>query len=430
MSNLVALLVNISIAVVSAALGVVMRDFGASTTTSIIIATLLFLFAQQVYAVVLRNRERQATAKELALLADGHKKLHRDLLETNKCMSELATLMEERTSERGEKVMEEVKLLEGLVRDFADGIGERVRALETHGPIVQRGARALQGALSEAAVQGNFKQQPRGVESLGDTDLLAAIRQSLVENRVDLFLQPIVSLPQRRLRFYESYTRLRTADGSAILPQHYLRVAEPAGLMSAIDNLLLFRCVQLIRRLSRSARDLSIFCNISGHSLADATFFPQFLEFMQANKDLAPHIVFEFDQKTIENIGGAEDANLRVLADLGFAFSLDHIEHLSFDFAGLRERRFRFIKAQPKLLLAAESMGGGIAASDFKELLGRNGLYLIGEKIEDERDVVNLLDFGVDYGQGFLFGEPKPMREALGETAQPAPKPEPKRAVG
>lgn len=429
MSNLVALLVNISIAVVSAALGVVMRDFGASTTTSIIIATLLFLFAQQIYAVVLRNRERQRTAKELALLADGHKKLHRDLLETNKYMNELAGLMEERTSERGEKVMEEVKLLEGLVRDFADGIGERVRALETHGPIAQRGARALQGALSEAAAHGSFKQA-RGVESMGDTDLLAAIRQSLVENRVDLFLQPIVSLPQRRLRFYESYTRLRTADGAAILPQHYLRVAEPAGLMSAIDNLLLFRCVQLIRRLSRSARDLSIFCNISGHSLADATFFPQFLEFMQANKDLAPHIVFEFDQKTIENIGGAEDANLRVLADLGFAFSLDHIEHLTFDFAGLRERRFRFIKAQPKMLLAAESMGGGIAPSDFKELLGRNGLYLIGEKIEDERDVVNLLDFGVDYGQGFLFGEPKPMRETLGETAQPAPKPEPKRAAG
>jgi cyclic-di-GMP phosphodiesterase TipF (flagellum assembly factor) len=109
-----------------------------------------------------------------------------------------------------------------------------------------------------------------------------------------------------------------------------------------------------------------------------------------------------------------------VLADLGFAFSLDHVEHLNLDFALLRERRFRYIKAQGRLLLSSETMGGGIAANDLKELLSRHGLYLIGEKIEDERDVVNLLEFGVDYGQGFLFGEPRPLREALGEVAQPS----------
>ena len=67
------------------------------------------------------------------------------------------------------------------------------------------------------------------------------IRASLEENRVDLYLQPIVSLPQRKLRYYEALSRLRAEDGSVIMPAQYIKVAAPAGLMSVVDNLLLFR---------------------------------------------------------------------------------------------------------------------------------------------------------------------------------------------
>jgi cyclic-di-GMP phosphodiesterase TipF (flagellum assembly factor) len=56
-------------------------------------------------------------------------------------------------------------------------------------------------------------------------------------------------------------------------------VAEPAGLVAAIDNLLLFRCVQIVRRLARQDRRVGIFCNISMASLGDDAFFPHFLGF-------------------------------------------------------------------------------------------------------------------------------------------------------
>ena len=52
-----------------------------------------------------------------------------------------------------------------------------------------------------------------------------------------------------------------------------------------------------------------------------------------------------------------------------------------------------------------------VAAEDFKDLLARNGINLIAERIEDEKTVVQLLDYNVDFGQGYLFGEPKPIRE-------------------
>jgi cyclic-di-GMP phosphodiesterase TipF (flagellum assembly factor) len=101
---------------------------------------------------------------------------------------------------------------------------------------------------------------------------------ALAENRVDLYLQPVVSLPQRRTVFYESFSRLRDETGRVMMPAEYLAVAEPEGLVTAIDNLLLFRCVQIVRRLAKQDRKVGIFCNISLASLADETFFPQFLD--------------------------------------------------------------------------------------------------------------------------------------------------------
>src|SRR5690606_14445156 len=155
--------------------------------------------------------------------------------------------------------------------------------------------------------------------------VLDTVRQALAENRVDLYLQPIVGLPQRRTVFYESYSRLRDESGRVMMPAEYLAVAEPEGLVTAIDNLLLFRCVQIVRRLAKQDRKVGIFCNISIASLADETFFPQFLELLAENRDLAGALIFELGQAAFDARGAVEARNMSKLAELGFRFSLDKV---------------------------------------------------------------------------------------------------------
>ena len=46
---------------------------------------------------------------------------------------------------------------------------------------------------------------------------------------------------------------------------------------------------------------------------------PQFLEYMQANRDLARHIVFEFSQAAFLDAGVPGETNLKLLSGLGFA---------------------------------------------------------------------------------------------------------------
>jgi hypothetical protein len=83
-------------------------------------------------------------------------------------------------------------------------------------------------------------------------------------------------------------------------------------------------------------------------------------------------------------------------------------------------------KVGAKLLLNRNAAGNSdIDAADLADLLARSGIDLIAERIESESMVVDLLDYDVRFGQGFLFSPPRPVRaEALqGGSLEPAPAP-------
>jgi cyclic-di-GMP phosphodiesterase TipF (flagellum assembly factor) len=62
------------------------------------------------------------------------------------------------------------------------------------------------------------------------------------------------------------------------------------------------------------------------------------------------------------------------------------------------------------LLDLKQTSASDIHPSDLSDLLGRFGIDLIAERIEGERAVVDLLDYDVRFGQGFLFAPPRPLR--------------------
>lgn len=376
---------------------------------AILAGIVAFLALQQGLGAFSRRRASRATARELAHLRKLALAFESGLSEARDRIESLSGTIEERTSAHSRKIVSELQVLESLMREFAGKMSGSA-AKVAHAPHAPQPARHGPAAAYAA--------------SLGAPgSLLETIRASLEENRVDLYLQPIVSLPQRKLRFYEALSRLRSADGQIIMPAQYLKVAAGAGLMSVVDNLLLFRCVQIVRRLIRNSRDIGIFCNISGETLGDGEFFPQFVDYMQANQDLAGQIIFEFDQQAVLAAGTAGQENLARLAGLGFALSMDHVETLALDFQRMKTLGFRYLKVNAKTLTGGMTGAQAhVAAEDFKRLLARHGLNLIAERVEDEKTVVQLLDYAVDYAQGYLFGEPRAVRDDRPETPASAPR--------
>ena len=256
---------------------------------------------------------------------------------------------------------------------------------------------------------------------LDELPLINELRQSIESNRIELHLQPIMTLPQRRVRYYEAFTRLRNESGDLLMPKDYLSLAESAGIMSVIDNVMLYRSVQVLRRLERRSGARGVFCNISAHSLLDPEFFPEFISFMEQNQALSESMYFEFTQSMMEHAGHVELESLAALSKLGFQLSLDQVTNLDVDFQTMQDRGFRFLKLDADILIHGMSrVNAQIHAADIRSYLERFGIRLIVSKIEDERTLASVLDYNVKLGQGFLFSEPRPVRPEVFGSADEA----------
>ena len=355
------------------------------------------------HGLIDRALETSALKGEISAVREAHKIL---LDQVERMDARIADMAETFTDDmqRSEELQDEVHLLESLVQ-------------------------RIQGRLDE---QGEVTPFPvrAGADPRQSGALIETVRMALADNRVDLYLQPVVALPQRRTVFYESFSRLRDKTGRVMMPAEYLAVAEPGGLVTAIDNLLLFRCVQIVRRLAKQDRKIGIFCNVSMASLADESFFPQFLELLTSNRDLAGALIFEIGQAAFDSRGSVEARNMGKLAELGFRFSLDKVVDLDLDLQDLARSDVKFIKISAQVLLDELTEIDGrlvlrslpdLAAEDFSALTGRYGVEVVAEKVENERQVVEMVDLNLSYGQGHLFGEPRAIKEAvLAEADAPA----------
>jgi cyclic-di-GMP phosphodiesterase TipF (flagellum assembly factor) len=375
-----------------------------------------------------RLRDRTELGDQIADLSRGTADLARQVGDLARRLNAVETSVSTTVNRaRGavDPLAQELGELGVLVRQLADTVAGHDATLRQSGGL-HPVAPVSPVPLAEAplALRASEAVAPRGFAGLSREAAAECILQAIDGQRIDLYLQPIVTLPQRKVRYYEAMSRLRSEDGEIVPAADFVPHAEPAGLMPRIDNLLVFRSVQVTRRLQLKSRDVGVFCNISPSTLSDAGQFRQFLDFIEANRALAGSLIFEFTQSAYRNFGVIEQESLSALAERGFHFSMDNVADLRIEPRELAERSFRFLKAPAKLLLnKALGAQSDIHPEDLADLLARNGIDLIAERIENESMVLDLLDYDVRFGQGFLFSAPRPVRaEALqgGEVAPAA----------
>jgi cyclic-di-GMP phosphodiesterase TipF (flagellum assembly factor) len=380
---------------------------GWGSAVSAFVAGIGFFMA--LHGIVARMIENAGMRREIEAVREAHRILIGQVEKLDVRLGEMAETVAV-DMQKSEELSGEVQMMEALIARLESRLDERPA-----------------GAPPPIAARLGHNSDHRSAGLLMDT-----VRGALTDNRVDLYLQPVVGLPQRRTVFYESFSRLRDETGRVMMPAEYLSVAEPGGLVAAIDNLLLFRCVQIVRRLAAKDRRIGIFCNISMASLGDESFFPQFLDLLRENRDLSGALIFEIGQSAFEGRGAVEARNMGKLAELGFRFSLDKVTDLDIDLQDLSRADVKFMKVSADLLLGQLTEIDGrlvlrslpdLAAEDFAALNRRYGVEIIAEKIENERQVVDVLELDIAYGQGHLFGEPRPIKDAvLSDAVPPAPR--------
>lgn len=433
--------IAICMVLVAASLGLVLHAVaGISGSESAIVALTALTFLILYNAVSMRLRDRSDVGNQIADLSRGTADLARQVAEFGRRLAAVegrVVSANSASSDRIQAVVGEINELGVLVKQLAVSVASHDDLLasgtitatpappgtaagldqeaetEPHpsfaAPAAPGGARpapvvtaAPAPAAAKPAIDAAARSQPQ---------LLAAVKNAVEENRLDIYLQPMVTLPQRKVRFYEAVTRLRDDKDQVLAADDFIAIAEAGGLIGRIDHMVMLRCVQVLRRLMVRNKDVGVFCNVSATTLGNPTYFAQCLDFLEANRALAPSFVLEFKQATFRNLGPAETEHLAALSQRGYRFSIDHVSDLRVEPRELADRGVRFIKVPAALLLdPRQTSTSDIHPSDLSDLLGRFGIDLIAEKIEGERAVVDLLDYDVRFGQGFLFAPPRPLR--------------------
>jgi cyclic-di-GMP phosphodiesterase, flagellum assembly factor TipF len=446
MVRISAIFIAVCMVLIAASVGfVVYLRFGLTGAESFLIG-LGVLTALAVYnAIAARSRDRAEVSDQIAAISRSSSDLARQLAEFGRQLGTMETKVDavlDKALASAQPLAVEIEELSTLVKHLADSVAAHEAVLaglsgkERIAPAAPAAAPVMAAHATAAVPMPDPAAAPpaptaaivAAFSGLDRAGIVALIRSAIEGSKIDLYLQPIVTLPQRKVRYYEALSRLKAENGDLVAAADFLKFAEAGSLMPKLDNLSALRCVQVVRRLLLKNRDIGLFCNLSSATLTDAGF-PRFLEFVEANRAIAPALVFEFTQGSVRAMGPIEHESLAALAERGFRFSMDNLTDLRVEPRELNERGFRFIKAPAALLLnRVGAASTDIHPADLSDLLGRFGIDLIAERIEAEGTVVDLLDYDVRFGQGFLFSPPRPVRaEALQGADAPNPADQPKR---
>jgi cyclic-di-GMP phosphodiesterase, flagellum assembly factor TipF len=273
-------------------------------------------------------------------------------------------------------------------------------------------------ALARASTWPRVEPAPQGEAGIRAPDAppalnpqLARIAEAVAAERMEVLLEPIHALAEGRPRHFEVSVRLLTADGASLDQREFSRATRGTGLMPRIDAARMVRAARVARRLGDRGRKGSVLTTMDGQSLTDDSFLAVASE-AGVHADMG--LVLSFAQNEVRNFSPAHANALRALAAGGLRFALEDVTDLDMDFAALQEMGIEFVKLDAPVFLDGLPMAGGrIPAADICRHLADFGLTLIVGRIEDDWLLARILGFGVLFGKGALFGEPRLVKDEM-----------------
>ena len=263
-----------------------------------------------------------------------------------------------------------------------------------------------------------------------DVALVGELREAIANDRFRMEAQPIVQMtangPARR---FELLLRMVDASGESIAPDKFLSAAERYQLATDIDRWVVQYALEILSSAAPALHGLGAHfaINLSGQSVGNEEF-PAFLENKLCEYALPPGLLsFEITETAaVANIVRAE-VLIRRLRELGYGIALD-------DFgSGLSS--LTYLKSLPVSDLKIDGglvrdLAGGDAAGNSRsqamvtaivQLAQAMKLRTTAECVESDAILNAVGRLGVDYGQGFAIGRPRPLEVILQELLRGAP---------
>jgi diguanylate cyclase (GGDEF)-like protein len=258
-----------------------------------------------------------------------------------------------------------------------------------------------------------------------DVTIVGNLREAIANDRFRMEAQPILQMNSKApARRFELLLRMIDPAGDSVAPDKFLSAAERYQLASDIDRWVVQYALEILSSAAPTLDNLGAHfaINISGQSLGDEDF-PAFLEDKLREYGLPPRLLsFEITETAaVANIVRAETL-IRRLQDLGHSIALDDFGRGLSSLTYLKSLSVSDLKIDGELVrdLAGNSRSQAMVTA-IVQLAQAMKLKTTAECVESEAILTAVGQLGVDYGQGFAIGRPRPLEIVLQELLRGAP---------
>ncbi len=234
-------------------------------------------------------------------------------------------------------------------------------------------------------------------------------REALIGGEVVPYWQPIVDLETREVKGYEDLARWIDPERGVIPAAEFIPIATQGGLLDELFEVMLERVCEHWSKNAAIYRGKTFSVNLDPKSLQMRDFKDRLFRILGRYSVPPESLVLEITEQSLmteENIVQLKQLRGRgisiALDDFGTGYSsLSRLSLLPVDIVKL-DRSFIENGIQDK----AESMLHTVF-----EMARQSNLKVTVEGIEEEVIARKLAEMGFDFGQGYLFGRPGPLRQ-------------------
>lgn len=301
---------------------------------------------------------------------------------------------------------EQSKPPEGLLEALGDKLPEKMpRSVSTPKSMFPKDLVVNMEGAKEQVRHGKTDNESIAAQS---DPILEALRM----RNLAVFAQPMVTLPQRRIFAYEMYTRIVSPKGGYLPAARYAKAAMAQGVMDEFDQTILSKVLAHVIDIENGfvgeSEEKLFFINLSPSSLNNGNYLRMLLGFLREHKGMTNRLVFEMSQKDFENISGKASDMLKALKRAGYRFSMDHIERPQLNYKVLKDYGIEYLKFHAFYLMPVlKNKNGHERIRRMMKGLKSSGFSVVIDRMENEKQVRELLDFDIRFGQGYLFGMPE-----------------------
>lgn len=233
------------------------------------------------------------------------------------------------------------------------------------------------------------------------------IKEAIEKGKFLLACQPIVHTASRKITGYEVLVRLRDDNGEIVMPAGFLPSAERFGLSLDIDRWVIVHAVKILAQHRRTAPDIRYSINLSPHTMSSPIIGDVIRQALDDTGLDPSALVFEVTENAAISDMTAAVRLLNQLRDYGCGTALDDFGTGMSSFAYLQELPVDYVKLDGRFVknLAASTVDQAMvrAMNDIAHALGKQ---TVAECVENGASLKLLVEFGVDYAQGYYLGRP------------------------